>query len=66
MPKLYMAVTPDRYELPLAVCLNADELGRCFGIKGRTVLQQICRKDNGTMRGAKFIRIEVEVDDHEN
>jgi hypothetical protein len=61
-----MAVTTDRYELPLAVCLNADELGRCFGIKGRTVLQSLARNDGGKFRGAKFIRIEVEEDDHEN
>ena len=63
--KMYMAVTPDRYELPLAVCLSPDELGRCFGLRGRTVLQSLCRKQAGTVRGAKFIRIEVEEDDHE-
>lgn len=64
--KLYMAVTPDRYELPLAVCRSADELGSCFGIKGHTVLANICRNETGTKRGAKFIRIEVEEDDYEN
>lgn len=65
MQKLYLAVTPDRYELPLAVCLSADELGRIFGVKGHTVLANLCRKESGIKRGAKFIRIEVE-DEYEN
>lgn len=64
--KLYLAVTPDRYELPLAVCLSADELGRCFGMKGCSVLRDIWRKSEGKMRGAKFIRIEVEEDENES
>jgi ribosomal protein L7Ae-like RNA K-turn-binding protein len=58
-----MAVTPDRYELPLAVCLSADELGRAFGIKGRSILANIARNENGKVRGAKFIRIDMEEED---
>ncbi len=63
--KLYMAVTPDRYELPLAVCRSADELGQAFGITGHTVMVSLCRKDDGRKRGAKFLRIEVEEDENE-
>lgn len=66
MQKLYLAVTPDRYELPLAVCLDAYELGRCLGISGRSVLQSMGRKQSGTKRGYNLVRIEVEEDDYEN
>jgi len=61
--KLYLAVTPDRYELPLAVCLSADELGRYLGISGRSVLQNMNRKQSGTQRGYNLVRIEIEEDE---
>ena len=65
MQKLYLAVSADRYELPLAVCLSADELGRCLGIKGRSILQNIGRPQSGKLCGYKLIRIEVEEDENE-
>ena len=58
--KLYMAVTPDEYELPIAVCKDIHELAKVFGIKPQSVSEAVSRNTDGRKRGAKFIRIEVE------
>lgn len=55
-----MAVTTDRYELPIAVCLNAEELARIYGISAHTVHCSITRGDSGKRRGAKFIKVRIE------
>ena len=60
--KLYLAITPDRYELPLAVCDSPGELARCYGVSKSCVLSNITHGDSGKVRGAKFIRTEVEED----
>lgn len=58
--RLYLAVTADEYELPLAVEADPSSLGRHFGIKGESVLCSISRKENGKAKGRRFIRIEVD------
>ena len=63
MIKLYMAVTADKYELPIAVCSNIHDLARIFGIKPQSVSESISRKRPGKKTGVKFIRIEVDEND---
>lgn len=60
--KLYMAVTPDEYELPIAVCKDIHELAKVFGIKPQSVSEAISKNRPGKKTGAKFIRIEIEED----
>lgn len=38
---VYMAVTKDEYELPIAVADSGPELSRMLGLKDNTVTQQI-------------------------
>lgn len=57
--KLYMAVTPDEFELPLAVCKTARELGEKFGVSESVVYSSITKKLSGKTNGRKFIRVEV-------
>lgn len=57
---LWLAVTPDVYELPLAVCDTADELGQKYGLSGNTVISNIKRKADGTKAGRKFVRVRLE------
>lgn len=40
---LYMRVTNDEFELPIAVADSPAELGRMLGIKGESVTQQLSR-----------------------
>lgn len=63
---LYMAVTADKYELPLAVTNTANELAKTLGKKTSYVRAEISRethgknKCNGRMRGYKLVKVEVE------
>ena len=66
MIPLYMAVTADDKELPIAVSNNAKELGKMVGLEKSRILQAISKKlkctilDNG--QRVKFIKIEVDKD----
>ena len=57
---LYMAVTPDEYELPIAVADGPTELARKFNLNKSTVLGSIIRKQNGKTRGIRFERVEID------
>ena len=48
---LYIACTPDKYELPLAVADTAEELGEMLGIKRQHVYQYICRTAEKNRKG---------------
>lgn len=66
---IYMAVTDDRFELPLAVGDSCRDLARLVGVDPGV----ICRQVNGAVKGAykkgrKFVRVyvdgkEIEEDD---
>ncbi len=63
---VYMAVTDDEYELPLAIGDSCRELGRIMGLDPG----EICRLVNGKRKsvykkGRKFVRVYVE-DEHES
>lgn len=55
---LYLWVTPDKYELPLAVCNNAVELAKVSGYSLSTVYSLISRSNKG--KRSSFIKVEVE------
>ena len=62
---VYMAVTDDEYELPLAIGDSCRELGRIMGLDPG----EICRLVNGKRKGVykkgrKFVRVYVEDDSH--
>lgn len=60
--KLYLAVTPDRYELPLCVQDSPGELAEALGITinaVRTACAPGKASKSGTRRGYRIVRIEV-------
>lgn len=57
---LYMAVTPDKFELPIAVESTVFDLAEMYGTTPATVLTSISRNKSGKRRGAKFVRVEVD------
>ena len=48
---LYIACTPDKYELPLFVAESAAELGEMLGIRKQVVYQYISRTALNNRRG---------------
>lgn len=54
-----MAVTADRYELPIMVTQNAIDLARAYGLKGNYIYQ--CLKQARIIKdGVKFVKVEME------
>lgn len=56
---LYMAVTPDKYELPIAVETTLEDLGELFGTSTNSIASAIAKNRSGKRKGVKFLRIEV-------
>lgn len=54
---LWLAVTPDELELPLAVAETADELGKMLGISGNTIMASEFRGAGGRCSGRKFVKV---------
>lgn len=56
---LYLAVTADKYELPLGVYDSLAVMAREWGVSRETVRSAIRRNQDGRHTGRKFIRVEV-------
>lgn len=56
---IWMAVTPDKYELPVAVADTARELGNTLGVKENTIHSCI---SNAKKKGYKSIYVKVVID----
>ena len=54
---LYMAVTPDEFELPLIVEDSISKLAKKTGVSVSTVKSSIDRNQPGTRRGMKFVQV---------
>lgn len=57
---LWLAVTPDKYELPLAVADSARELARMFGLSHNTIEVAAFRHNSGVTSGRKFIKVPLD------
>lgn len=61
--KLWMKVTNDEYELPLAVAESAAELARMTGIKPESLYSIISRERHGKKRTYSYREVEVDDED---
>lgn len=59
---VYMAVTPDKYELPLFLSDTQIGLAKITGYSADIIKSCISRGDSGRMRGMKFLRVAIEED----
>ena len=57
---LWIAVEPDEYELPLAVCDTARELGEIYGIGQDSVMDSVSKNRSGKLSGRKFVKVRNE------
>lgn len=60
---LYMAVTCDKYELPLAVADSTIQLAGMVGVRETTIRSNIVRHCKRSHFKMKFMRIEVDDND---
>ena len=61
--KLYLEVTSDKYELPLAVADSASELAKMRRVKSDYIRSAICHSKDEGRRRSKYLRIEVDEDE---
>lgn len=61
---LWMAVTPDKYELPICVAETAELLGRYMGISKQAIIIR-ANRGGGITKDNKILKIEIEEDDYE-
>ena len=59
--KLYMAVTNDKYEIPIAVTENPIELEQMYKMPKGTIGSYIQRGTARRKDGVKFVRVELGV-----
>lgn len=57
--KIYMAVTSDKYELPVDVADTAQELADMRGLTRGSLMTYISKAQSGVKRGEKYIRVEI-------
>lgn len=57
---LYLAVSKDKYELPIAVADSPYELDKMLGLGKGTVLSHISFIKSGRLKRQKYFRVEVE------
>ena len=62
---LWMAVTPDEYELPIAVADTTRELSKMLGLKGNFIPKMYCLHKKGVYKDwswYKIVKVELEED----
>lgn len=59
MDRIYMAVTADEYELPIAVAGSVQKLATMMGLAKQTVKCGLApsNDDSGKNKGYKFVRV---------
>ena len=60
---IWMEVTRDEYELPVAVADTADKLGKLVGVKGHSIMEIMFRAKK---RGGKCKYITVNISEEDN
>lgn len=59
--KVYMKVTADKYELPIAIADSPKELAEMVGVKSGTISSQITRGEKGYQPSGKRLYHRVEI-----
>lgn len=57
---IWMEVTPDELELPVAVADTSFELSRMRGFEKRKVLKDMWRWKNGKMPNCRYRKVEID------
>ena len=60
---LWLAVTADKYELPIAVADTAKDLGQMLGISKNAIIIQAQLDLDGTRSGRKLIKVPIGEED---
>lgn len=59
---VWMQITKDKYELPVAVANTANELAEIVGVDVNSIRSAVSRQKTGKRKFAKYIKVVVEDD----
>ncbi len=65
MAYVWMQVTRDKYELPVAVADTAVELARIVGTNSNNVRSAVAHVNRGDKKWSRFVRVEIDENDQE-
>ena len=57
--KIYMKVTRDRFEFPVAIADSAAELARITGANVNTIRSSICHQKQGRNKNSVYREVEI-------
>ena len=58
--KVWMEVTKDRYELPVAVADSIKELARIVGVSRDNIKSSASKRRRGLLKRSRFVSVEIE------
>lgn len=62
MKKIWMEVTSDKYELPVAIADSAAELAKMCGVKSSTVKTSVCHYNKHRLKKCKWRCVHIDDD----
>lgn len=62
---IYMKVTPDRFELPVAIADSIPMLARICNTSEWTIRSSLRRYDKGKVKLRRYVKVEIEEEDNE-
>ena len=62
---VYIAVSKDKYELPIAVADTASELARMVGVKENAIIASISRTKAGKIKWSRYRKVVFEEETEE-
>jgi len=57
---VYLSVTSDKYELPVAIGDSPKELGAILGVTNNAISSAIGHNKTGLIRGTKYIKVWID------
>lgn len=59
---VWILVTKDEFELPVAIADTAKELARICGVSNRTIISGALRSKSGKVKKSRYIKVEIDDD----
>lgn len=57
---VWMLVTKDKYQLPIAIADTSKELAKICGVSNRTVISGALRDKSGAVKKSRYIKVVVD------
>lgn len=61
--KVYMAVTPDKYELPIAIADDVLTLAKMVGVKSHSIYEHLSHIKSGYVKQTRYVKVILEDED---